>query len=149
MTDQSPTFGRGEALSRRTLLTALPVAGMAAALPLSAEAKVPDPMVAIYHEWLEARKTWRELADLPGNEYWDDPRSLAAEARELSAEGRMLELVPTSLEGIAALAALAWSDVKPGSTNPQEFTEAAQSLDCLAVMAIWRACTGLEGYPTT
>ena len=149
MTDQSPTFGRGEALSRRTLLTALPVAGMAAALPLSAEAKVPDPMLALYHEWLEARQTWKELAELPGNGNWDGPKFLAAEAREASAEKLMLETAPTSFEGIGALAAVAWVYVTPGVTDPQLFDEMAQSLDCRAVVAIWRACTGLDGYPTT
>ena len=150
MTDQSPTFGQGEALSRRELFAALPVAGLAVALPLSSEANVPDPMLAIYHEWLEARQTWKELAAVPGNEKWDSPAILAAEAREVIAEKLMLETAPTSLEGIGALAALAWEYANPGLTDPQLLAEeVAQSLDCLAVIAIWRACTGLEGYPTT
>ena len=139
----------GSAMSRRTLLSALPVAGAAAALPFAAMAKGSDPMVPVFEEWLEARRIWRELADFPGNEDWDDPRSLAAEARENRAEELMLELAPTSLEGIAALAALAWVYVNPGCANPEEFAERAQTYDCRAVMAIWHACTGRDGYPTS
>jgi tRNA-dihydrouridine synthase len=71
------------------------------------------------------------------------------EARENRAEELMLELAPTSLKGIAALAALAWVYVNPGCTDPEEFAECAQTYDCRAVMAIWRACTGRDGYPTT
>ena len=139
----------GPAISRRTLLTALPASGVALALPVAAKADHSDPLVPLYHEWLDARRTWRELSDLPGNGNWDDPRSLEAEAREDAAENSMLTLKPTSLEGIAALAALAWVYVGPGTTNPEEFADQAQAYECQAVMAIWRACTGQDGYPTT
>ncbi|MEM1428601.1 MAG: hypothetical protein AAGG09_04000 [Pseudomonadota bacterium] len=136
-------------MSRRTLLTALPATGAALALPAAAASREADPLVPLYHEWLDARREWRELADLPGNGNWDDPRSLAAEARENAAEDAMLTLKPTSLEGIGALAALAWVYVSPGTTDPYEFAERAQSYDCRAVMALWKACTGLDGYPVT
>lgn len=139
----------GSAMSRRTLLTALPASGVALALPTAAASRETDPLVPLYQKWLEARREWRELADLPGNEDWDDPRSLAAEAREISAGEQMLRLKPTTLEGIGALAALAWVYVEPASTDPEEFAEEAKSYDCRAVMAIWNACTGLDGYPVT
>ncbi|OLS46496.1 hypothetical protein BV509_20495 [Rhodovulum sulfidophilum] len=105
--------------------------------------------MALYHEWLSARREWRELAELPGNEDWTDPRSLAAEARESEAEDMMVALKPTSLEGIAALTALAWILVSPGNPNAEGFETAAQSYDCRVIASIWRACTGLEGYPVT
>ena len=136
-------------IDRRTLLTALPASGAALVLPSSGTAHSPDPVVLLYHEWLNARQEWRELAELPGNEDWDDPRSLAAEARELAAEGKMLALTPSTLEGVGALAALAWIYVSPGTTDPEKFAERAKSPDCRAVIAIWKACTGLEGYPIT
>jgi hypothetical protein len=134
---------------RRTLLTALPASGVALALPAVAMADQPDPLVPLYREWLDARREWRELSDLPGNGDFDDPRSLAAEARESAAEEAMLTLKPTSLEGIGALAALAWVYVSPSNTDPGEFAELAQSYDCRAVIALWKACTGNEGYPVT
>lgn len=139
----------GPAMPRRTLLTALPTMGAALAVPQIAQATAPDPLVPLYHEWLNARREWRKLAYLPGNEDWDDPRSIAAEARERAAEEAMMTLKPTSFEGIGALAALVWDYVSPGCTDPQEFAERAKSYDCRAVMAIWKACTGKDGYPVT
>jgi hypothetical protein len=138
-----------QSMSRRSLLTALPASGAALALPAAGTAHVSDPVVPLYHEWLEARQEWRELAELPGNEDWDDPRSLAAQAREDAAELQMLAMKPTSLEGMAALAALAWCYAGPGCTDPDELAQRAQTGDCRAIIAIWKACTGLGGYPVT
>ena len=137
----------GTAMSRRTLLTALPATGVALALPSTGTANVTDPLVHLYQEWLNARREWEALAHLPGNKNLDDPRSLDAEAREYAAEAQMLMIKPTSLEGIAALTALAWVYVNPGCTDPEEFAERAKSYDCRTVMAIWSACTGQDGYP--
>ncbi|KRS19745.1 hypothetical protein [Roseovarius indicus] len=137
------------AMSRRTILTALPVSGAALALPASGTACSPDPVASLYREWLDTRKEWRELAELPGNGDFDDPRSIAAQAREFRIEKQMLALRPTSLEGIAGLAALAWAYVDPGFIDADELAEHAQSGDCRTIVAIWKACTGLEGYPIT
>lgn len=136
-------------MQRRSFLTSASVSLGAVALPLAAKAKGADPMIAVFEEWLEARRTWLALANLPGNENWDDPRSLEASKREYCAENRMLELTPTSLEGIAALAVLAWQYVCPASTDPEEFAVEAAQNECRALIAIWRACSGREGYPTT
>jgi hypothetical protein len=135
------------AMSRRTLCIALPAAGLVA--PAAASPQAPDPMVILYREWLDVRRTVRDLMNLPGNEEWDDPRILAAQDREDAIEREMLETRPTSIEGIAALAALAWVYVHPGLTDPEEFVHFAQSRDCQAVIALWKACTGLDGYPMT
>ena len=129
-------------MSRRTLLTALPASGVALAMPPAAQADQPDPIVPIYHEWLAARREWRALADLDGNGNFDDPRSLAAQERENAAEQAMLTLKPTSLEGIGALAALAWVYVCPGATDSDEFAQQAQTNDCRAVIALWNAKSG-------
>lgn len=135
------------AMSRRTLLAALPVTGMALALPANA---VPeDPILPLYRKWLDARSEWRELADLPGNEDWDDPRSIDATKRETDAEIAMLASTPSTKEGIAALAALAWAYVDPGDTDREEYELRTATYDCQAIMAIWRTCTGKSGYPAT
>jgi len=136
-------------MKRRQFLTNLPAASgvfIASSHSLPAAAQT-DPLVPLYHEWLDARRTWRALAELPGNGNFDDPRSLAAEARESAAEEAMLTLTPTSPEGIAALAALAWAGVAPGTTDPEEFAERERDHDCRVVRAIWKACTGGDGYP--
>ncbi|MCE8548312.1 hypothetical protein KBY25_21065 [Ruegeria pomeroyi] len=139
----------GPAMSRRAILSALPASGVALTAPQLAQAQTHDPILPLYQEWLDARGEWRELADLPGNGNWDDPRSAAAAAREDVAEQQMFTLQPTTLEGIGALAAVAWCYVKPDCTDPEEFAELAKSYDCRAVMAIWKACTGQDGYPVT
>lgn len=139
----------GPAMPRRTLLTALPAATAALTLSPAAAASDPDPVVALYREWLDARRAWRELADLPGNEDWDDPRSLAAEERETLAENRMLETVPTTIEGIGALVALSWAYGQPVSTDPEKYAQEASHIELRALMAAWKACTGLDGYPVT
>lgn len=136
-------------LTRRTLMTAIPATGAALAAPQLTEADAPDPVVLHYRKWLDARREWNELAHLPGNGNFDDPRSFAAEAREDAAAEQMMKLAPTSLEGIGALAALAWDDVKPAAGDPEELEAMTQFTDCKAVLAIWRACTGKDGYPET
>lgn len=135
------------AMSRRTILTMLPATGAALALPATAASREVDPLVPLYHEWLDARREWRELADLPGNGNFDHPASKAAEELELALRDQILSLTPTSVEGIAALAALAWESVEPGCNDPREYERRAQSPECRAVKAIWKACTGKVGYP--
>lgn len=134
-------------LTRRNLLSALPASGLAVALPQVAPAATPDPVVVAYDEWLSARREWRELSELPGNEDWDDPRSLAADERERVAMFAMLQNEPTSLEGIGALAALLWRDISHGCTEPDEIKDHPNYIECLTVEAIWKACTGADGYP--
>ena len=136
-------------LSRRSLLAALPAAGALAALPAAVTAAETDPVVSIYRDWLEARREWRDLADLPGNENWDDPRSLAAEARECAAMEQMLAMTPTSLEGIGALVALTWLYAGPSRLDTEEYAAEAMSIEGRALMAVWKICTGKEGYPET
>lgn len=131
-------------VTRRCILSAT---GVALAVPHLAQASTPDPLVPLYREWLSARREWRALSDLPGNEDWDDPRSIAAELRENRAAAQMLDIEPSSPEGIAALVALAWYYVHPGTLDPEEFAFQAETIECRALTAIWRACTGKDGYP--
>ncbi|WP_333830464.1 hypothetical protein [Pararhodobacter sp.] len=136
-------------MKRRQFLTNLPAASgvfIASSHSLPAAAQT-DPLVPLYHEWLDARRTWRALADLPGNENWDDPRSIEAEERETSAAERMLALTPSSMEGMGVLAALAWSAIGPGGTDSEDYAELIRFNDARAVNAIWKACTGRVGYP--
>ncbi len=138
MTQTDPACGNGPRMSRRSLL---------AALPAAAATLAEDPILPVFRDWLDARRTWLALAELPGNGDWDDPRSIAAAERWDTAEARMLELGATTPEGIAALATLAWDYIRPGTFDPEEFALAARAPECRAVMAIWQACTGQVGYP--
>lgn len=137
-------------MKRRDIVKILPTSLSIAALPSALKASMAeDPILTHYRDWLAARSEWRELADLSGNEDWDDPRSVDAQARWDAAEEAMLATRPTTMEGVAALAALAWAFVEPGCTDPDELAELTKSYECRAVMAIWKACTGLDGYPVT
>ena len=133
--------------TRRALLKGLPAAGAAVFLPHVAQAASPDPVVEAYREWLGAREEWRELAELPGNESFDHPRMLELEDIEIDAETRMVECRPTSLEGVAALGALAFLHGLGGSTCPEQQALEADCWDCKIAGSIWRACTGREGVP--
>lgn len=136
----------GPGMNRRAVFTSIPVAVLSG-IPHVASGAAEDPILPLFEEWLSARRTWRELADLPGNGDWDDPRSIDAERREMSAVDQMLQTAPTTLAGLAALAALAWSFVSPGRIDPWEFERMAKADECQAVLAIWRACGGGSGYP--
>lgn len=134
-------------LSRRNLLAALPVSGLAATLPQAGPAQTPDPAVIAYAEWIEARRECNRLAYTEAHESMDTPEYIEADKRERRAEIDLLEAVPTSLAGIGALAAFAWTEVRPQTTDPEQFEWLANNHRCQSVLAIWRACTGQEGYP--
>lgn len=134
-------------LSRRNLLAALPLSGLAAALPQVAPAQTPDPAVIAYAEWIEARRQCLSLAQAEAHQDMNTPEYIEADKRERRAEANLLEAAPTSLAGIGALAAFAWSEVRPQTDDPEKFDFLANSHQCQAVLAIWRACTGQEGYP--
>ncbi|WP_370049328.1 MULTISPECIES: twin-arginine translocation signal domain-containing protein [Salipiger] len=135
--------------SRRAFLKGLPAASAALMLPSVASASAPDPVVAHYHDWLDARREWRELAELPENRNWDGPAMIAAQERGYQAEDEMLAHCATSPEGVAALVAIAWVYAGPTSTDPEIFDREASSIESRALRAAWRACTGDEGYPVT
>lgn len=135
------------ALTRRNLLASLPASGIALTLPHEAPADAPDPVVVAYGAWLAARREWRELSELPGNGNFDDPRSLAADERERVAMFAMLQNEPTSLEGIGALAALLWNEISHGCTDANQLKDHLNYIECLTVEAIWKACTGRDGFP--
>lgn len=134
-------------VSRRKLLSVLPASALALGAPQNVEAETADPVVPLYHAWLEARREWRELAELPENGNFDDPRSLAAEKREHSLLFEMLDLTPTSTAGVAALAAVAWDYAGSGMISAEDLEQRVQEPECRAIMAIWKACTGKDGHP--
>lgn len=146
---KQPVCGNTPALSRRNVITGLAALPATSALPFPAQAAHFDPVVQHYHEWLDARRDWRAREKLPDNRNHDTPEMLEAEARETEAENQMLQLTPTTLEGIAAMVSLAWCYQGPCTTDPEMYANEASSVDCQAMMAIWRACTGQDGYPVT
>lgn len=96
-------------MSRRALLAATPAFWVAApVVALSTEIAAPDPFLDHYLQWVEARNEWLKLAEMPGNDDWDWPESIAAESAQNEAFFLMSNLMPTSIEGFAAMAHLVW-----------------------------------------
>lgn len=139
-----PAFPKSFIFSRRSLLTALPMVGMVGI----AQSETSDPVFQLYLEWLSARRGWELLSGTPGHESGETPEMLALEDRFIKIERVMITERPNSTAGIAGMAALAWSFITPGLTDPIEMQEAvSNSVECRAILAIWTACTGKEGYP--
>ncbi|WP_121634141.1 hypothetical protein [Tropicibacter alexandrii] len=137
------------AFTRRALLAAMPATGAALALPSVASAEAPDPVVRAYHDWMAARREWGALMGRPEHGNGDTTPVLDAQQREYEAEERMLTETPTSLEGIAALSALAWYTMGPSSTDPEQFAREVDTHESRLILALWRGCTGQDGYPVS
>lgn len=137
----------GRALSRRSLMTGLPLAGALASIP-STGATSTDPVIPHYRDWCRANSEWLRLSYLPGNEDWEWPESLAAEAREEAALRSILAHTPTTLEGIAACTHAAWSFIGPASAPwSPDFQDELELPQLQLLAAIWRAAGGEGQYP--
>lgn len=144
---KTPPQGHAEGLpkfiSRRTALKSV---ALVSALPSDALAspELDDPIMPVYREWCAARIEWDRYADLPGNEDWDSPESLAAQAREDAAFWTIVhELTPVTVAGIGALAHVLWSIAGPCFDRDieGELPEFEAPEDVL-MLKIWRAASG-------
>lgn len=127
--------------TRRTLIAALPVAGVAALLPVAFNPGQHDPILVPYQQWLGARRDWlahEESAAL----------RVLAEEREDEAFATLVNATPTSMEGIAALIHVLW-DMEGPSVNPDHdaYLEQADDPALKLIAAIWRAASGKSGLP--
>lgn len=135
-------------MSRRTMLTTFSSTSAMLTLPVLGRADVEDPILPLYRQWVSARAEWYRYADLPGNGDWDMPESQAAQAQEDAAFWAMIEMTPTSMAGIAALAQVLWDLEGPTVTLGQEgYREQASTPSCKLMSAIWRAASGHKGLP--
>ncbi|NDV52154.1 hypothetical protein [Salipiger sp. PrR003] len=110
-----------------------------------------DPILPHYRAWLAAREDWRRASMVPGNEDFDSPESLDADEREFAAEDRMLDTVPTSKEGLAAVAHLMWVHLGPAALKGSEnYEDQFNALPARMARAIWAFATdGAPMPPTT
>lgn len=133
-------------IDRRTLLTALPASTLA--LTTVASSAPVDPVVTLYREWLAARAEWVALSNIPGNEDFDWPESLAAEDRSHELMLQLVELTPTTIEGMAGLAHILWYIGGPVfSPHTEDYEEEIQEPTKKAMLAIWRAASGKHEAP--
>lgn len=134
-------------LTRRAALCAVPAILTPLATLAGTANQGDDPMLPLYREWLSARKDWLRASELPGNGNFDHPASLEASGREEHALELMIQTVPTSLVGIAALVHALWALMGAASLNEAIFREECQKPHNRLLIAIWKATTGREGVP--
>ncbi|MFE3836937.1 hypothetical protein [Pseudogemmobacter sonorensis] len=138
--------------NRRRLFGAIPAFSFGALVDAGASsAKTKgesDPILPLFREWVAARKEWYRHADPPGNGNWDMPESKAAEARENAAFRAVLEMTPTSMAGIAALATVMWdlNEAVDGS-HCEGLAETVEQQNEKLIAAIYRAASGRNEIP--
>ena len=128
-------------IDRRTLLAALPASTLA--LAPAASSTPSDPILEHYREWLDARAECKRLIYAPGNEDLNSPELKAAEAREDAALDAMIELTPTTKEGMAAFLHIVWYfEVQEAERQLPEYAEQVEDPMHKAILGLWRATTG-------
>lgn len=148
---KSRACANSPALSRRNLMSGMAASGLTFAFASEVKADhytETDPILPFYRKWWASHVEWNRLADLPGNEEWDWPESIEARDQEHAAMQKMLEITPTSLAGIAALAHLMWVDEGPSlRTDNPEYAEECAQRENIMILQIWRAASGQGGLP--
>jgi hypothetical protein len=147
MTAHTPVQGQAGGLpvfmSRRAALGSVAIASAIPGVVLAAQ-EPEDPIMPVYREWCAARIEWIKYAEVPGNENWDSPESLAAQEREDEAFWTMVnDMVPTSLAGIGALTHVLWSVAGPSFSRDRDgpAIELDDPKDIL-MLKIWQAASG-------
>lgn len=127
--------------TRRTLIAALPAAGVAALLPVAVNPGQDDPILVPYRQWLGARRYWLEHSETA-------TLRVLAEEREDEALETLVNATPSSMEGIAALIHVLWDVAGPSVTPDQDaYLEQADDPALKLIAAIWRAASGEAGLP--
>lgn len=131
---------------KRRLFLAAP--GLLAA-PLIARAGHADAeLLHHYRLWVQARRDWYRLSDLPGNENWDTPEMVDATRREDEAFEAIMATPAQTMEGIAVLAALVWDANGPTAyEHHPEYAEQAAYYENRPTLALWRSATGRNDHP--
>lgn len=128
-------------INRRTMLAALPASTLA--LAAVASSTPTDPILTHYREWLESRADQKRLVLASGDQSYHLPEYKAAEEREDAAWAAMVELTPTTTEGMAALLHIIWYfEVQELERQLPEYAEQVEDPMHKAILGLWRATTG-------
>lgn len=126
--------------TRRAVLKAGPAVVVAPA----ALAAPQDPILPLYRQWREAHEAWKARVNTHD---WEGPEMTALAEREEAAFNLMIDMTPTSLAGIAALAHVMWSWTALWAEGTEEREAEIDSCENLMLAAIWRAASGEVGVP--
>lgn len=104
-----------------------------------------DPVLRVYRELIAARREWCGAGARSG---WDSDAAEAASSREDALLYAIADMTPTSMAGIAAVAAVLWDLAGPGLAEGSElFNEDVEQPNNKLIIAIWRAASGKKGFP--
>lgn len=135
--------------TRRNMLKALPLAAGIPLIPEVAQAAFnEDPIIPLYQQWVQARKEWYVLSELPEHEDWNTPEICALQDLEDKAFWAMIDMTPSSMEGIAALVHVLWDLEGPAALPEFEnYPEQANEPKCKLMRGLWRASVGRDELP--
>lgn len=142
-------MANGQTITRRGILKAAPAAmvigaGAAVASAIPAE----DPILAPYRRWWAA---YTEFARLSGTDIpWESPEMVALSDARDEAREQIEDMEPLTMEGIAAVAHVAWAtDAMPWAEGSEEYLKEAEQPFCKMLAAIWRCASGATGLPAS
>jgi hypothetical protein len=131
-------------VNRRSLLAGAVAAGVSAPLAVSLAAEVEDPVLPLFRQWVAARIDWYKHVD--GD--WDEPEALAAEHRETETYRAIVDTVPTTSAGIAALVCVLWDVIGPSYLiGSEDYLDELQKGEIKLLRSIWCAASGHDGLP--
>lgn len=111
-----------------------------------------DPIMPLYHDWLDLRAKWRRCSDMPREDSIDPvdaPECKAVYNRAWEVFEELAGIEPVSLHGLAALAHVLWIMKGPASLpNTPAFKEECAIPENRIIAAIWRAVSGETGFPS-
>lgn len=115
--------------------------------PILDAATAPDPFLPIYHELLAVEEMWANFPrDLSLEE--DEALNDVTLDRWRDAIHKASATRPTTQEGLAALAHIAWMEAGPtGKADSADFDQEAAQVEHRLLAHVWRSLTGLEGLP--
>ena len=111
------TPAKTQGLSRRNMLAAAPMIGLAAAMtgatPVAAACEIafqPDPFAVLVGQWFAAQQAYEDAASLPGGGDFDTPECLHWYDERMRIKALLQEMPVTGPDGAAALARMAWQE---------------------------------------
>ena len=130
--------------TRRNMLKALPLAAGIPLIPEVAQGALrEDPIMPLYRQWVQARKEWFRLSELPENADSDSAEMVAAEEVEEQAFWAISRMKPVSMKGMAAVMHLLWDLDGPYAIfDSEKYESQLDEPSNRLMLALWQSMTG-------
>ncbi|MCK0102547.1 hypothetical protein [Pseudohalocynthiibacter sp. F2068] len=105
-----------------------------------------DPIVPLYRRWKALWETTYKLVDECPTGNWDAPELSEAEIEMYKIEGKMITLVPVSIEGLVALADYLWLKEGPSArVGTEKWCEELTRIEYLPIRRIRHGAALMAG----